>query len=82
MVMFDIALLVPLLAIPGPDSVKITLGVISGSWVQLWALFALQRSANKQQALADAKASTDHQVLVYLATLQDEQLAILKRLDR
>lgn len=77
-ILFDAALLVPLLAIPGPDTIKITLGVISGSWIQLWALPALQRSQNKTQAQNDAKAEVDHETLTYLATLQDEQMAELK----
>jgi hypothetical protein len=76
--LFDIALIVPLLTIPAPDSVKITLGVISGSWIQWWALPALQRSQNKTQAQNDAKAEVDHQTLTYLATLQDEQMTELK----
>ena len=76
--LFDIALIVPLLVIPAPDSVKITLGVISGSWIQWWALPALQRSQNKTQAQNDAKAEVDHETLTYLATLQDEQMAELK----
>lgn len=77
-ILFDIALIVPLLVIPAPDSVKITLGVISGSWIQWWALPALQRSQNKTQAQNDAKAEVDHETLTYLATLQDEQMAELK----
>lgn len=77
-VLFDIALIVPLIVIPAPDSVKITLGVISGSWIQWWALPALQRSQNKTQAQNDAKAQVDHETLTYLATLQDEQMSELK----
>ena len=77
-VLFDIALVVPLLVIPAPDAIKITLGVISGSWIQWWALPALQRSQNKTQAQNDAKAEVDHETLTYLATLQDEQMAELK----
>lgn len=76
--LFDIALIVPLLVLPAPSSVKITLGVISGSWIQWWALPALQRSQNKTQAQNDAKAETDHETLTYLATLQDEQMSELK----
>lgn len=76
--LFDIALIVPLLVIKAPDSIKITLGVISGSWIQWWALPALQRSQNRTQAQNDAKAEVDHQTLTYLATLQDEQMAELK----
>ncbi len=78
-ILFDIALIVPLLTITAPDSVKITLGVISGSWIQWWALPALQRSQNKTQAQNDAKAEVDHKTLTYLATLQDEQMAELKK---
>lgn len=77
-VLFDAALIIPLLAIPGPDTIKITLGVISGSWIQLWALPALQRSQNRTQAQNDAKAEVDHETLTYLATLQDEQMTELK----
>jgi hypothetical protein len=40
-VFFDIAIIVPLLTLKASDSVKITLGVISSSWVQWWALPAL-----------------------------------------
>jgi hypothetical protein len=77
-ILFDIALIVPLLTLRAPDSVKITLGVISGSWIQWWALPALQRSQNKTQAQNDAKAEVDHETLTYLATLQDRQMAELK----
>jgi hypothetical protein len=77
-ILFDIALIVPLLALQAPESVKITLGVISGSWIQWWALPALQRSQNKTQAQNDAKAEVDHETLTYLATLQDEQMTELK----
>ncbi|HSX00694.1 MAG TPA: hypothetical protein VLF67_00490 [Candidatus Saccharimonas sp.] len=76
-VLFDIALIVPLLVLQAPDSIKITLGVISGSWIQWWALPALQRSQNKTQAQNDAKADTDHETLTYLANLQDQQMAEL-----
>ena len=77
-ILFDIALIVPLLTLQAPDSIKITLGVISGSWIQWWALPALQRSQNRTQAQADAKAEVDHETLTYLATLQDQQMSELK----
>ena len=76
--LFDIALIVPLLTLNAPDTVKITLGVISGSWIQWWALPALQRSQNKTQGQNEAKAEVDHETLTYLAKLQDEQMAELK----
>src|SRR5713101_2681819 len=77
-ILFDIALIVPLLTLNAPDTVKITLGVISGSWIQWWALPALQRSQNKAQAQNEAKAEVDHQTLTYLAKLQGEQMTELK----
>ena len=77
-ILFDIALIVPLLTLNAPDTVKITLGVISGSWIQWWALPALQRSQNKTQAQNEAKAAVDHETLTYLAKLQDEQMTELK----
>jgi hypothetical protein len=77
-ILFDIALIVPLLTLNAPDTVKITLGVISGSWIQWWALPALQRSQNKTQAQNEAKAAADHETLTYLAKLQDEQMTELK----
>lgn len=70
--LFDVALIVPLLALAAPESVKITLGVISGSWIQWWALHALQRSAVKTDAKRDAKADADHQALTHIATVLDE----------
>src|SRR5205085_7105211 len=78
MILFDIALIVPLLTLNAPDTVKITLGVISGSWIQWWALPALQRSQNRTQAQNEAKAEVDHETLTYLAKLQDEQMTELK----
>ncbi len=76
--LFDVALIVPLLVLRAPSGVKITLGVISGSWIQWWALPALQRSQNKIQAQNDAKAETDHETLTHLANLQDQQMEELK----
>ena len=78
MILFDIALIVPLLTLNAPDTVKITLGVISGSWIQWWALPALQRSQNRTQTQNEAKAQVDHETLTYLAKLQDKQMTELK----
>ena len=78
MLMFDIALIVPLIALPLNDSVKITLGVISGSWIQWWALPALQRSQVKADQKREAKADADHEALTHLANTVDE---ILRRME-
>ena len=70
--MFDVALIVPLLVIPAPDSLKITLGVISGSWIQWWALPALQRSSVQADEQRTAKAEADHMALSHVATTGDD----------
>lgn len=80
-VLFDIALIIPLIALPLSNSVKITIGVISGSWIQWWALPALQRSQNRIQALNDAKAEVDHETLTYLAKTQDAQINKLNLIE-
>jgi hypothetical protein len=77
-VLFDIAFIVPLLTITAPSSVKITLGVISGSWIQWWALPALQKSQNRAQIQQDAKAETDHEALTYMVNLQEKQMTELE----
>jgi hypothetical protein len=79
--MFDVALVLPLLVLPAPEWVKFVLIVVSSNWVQWWALPALQRSQNSLQRRQEAKAEVDHQTLTYLATIQDEQIEILRRLD-
>jgi hypothetical protein len=77
--MFDIALILPLVAIPMADSVKITLGVISGSWFQWWALPALQRCQLKTDLKREAKAETDHIALTHIANTVDAILAKLEK---
>src|SRR5712691_8157932 len=66
-ILFDIALIVPLLTLNASDTVKITLAVISSSWIQWWALPALQRSQNKAQAKVDhwRMAATPPGVLIW-----------------
>jgi hypothetical protein len=78
MLMFDVALIVPLVVIPMADSVKITLGVVSGSWIQWWALPALQRSQNKAELQRLAKADADHDALTHIANTVDAILAKLE----
>jgi len=53
---------------------------VSQTVIQLLALPVLQVYQNIQQEGDAAKAEADHRILTYLATIQDEQLAILKEL--
>ena len=78
MLVFDAALILPLLAIPAPPDVKITLGVISGSWFQWWALPAIQRQQMKADAKRDAKYDADHQALTSIHHVVDEILSLVK----
>lgn len=80
--MFDIALIIPLLVIQAPSSVKITLGVISGSWIQWWALPALQRRAVKDGRKADAKMEADHQALTSIHNTVDRILKIVEEKNK
>ncbi|HRI45318.1 MAG TPA: hypothetical protein PLL78_11585 [Fimbriimonadaceae bacterium] len=79
--MFDIALILPLIAIPMSNSVKITLGVLSGSWIQWWALPALQRSQVRADRTRQAKIDSDHQALTHIAVTVDAILARVETLE-
>ena len=73
---FDMALIIPLLVIPLSDEIKAIVFLISGSWIQLWALFALQHTQKKADEVRNTKADTDHIALTHIANQVDE---ILKR---
>src|SRR5258708_12850220 len=81
-IFFDIALIVPLLTLNASDTVKITLGVISSSWIQWWALPALHRSQNKTQAQNEAKAQATTQTLTYPAKLLHKHITKLKTITK
>lgn len=66
-----LAFVVPLLAFEIPILLKV-LGLISSYWIQLWALFVLQRSANRAEAQRTAKDSVDHEALTHIANVVDE----------
>lgn len=73
------ALTVPLVAFGVPPLLKV-LGLVSSYWVQLWALFVLQRSANAADAKREAKADADHAALSHIAVTTDRVLAVLQRM--
>ncbi len=56
-------------ALPEPLWLKWAVTILSGNWIQLWALPALQRSQNKIQANQSAKADVDHQNITYVVDL-------------
>ncbi len=65
------ALVIPLIAFEIPPLLKI-IGLVSSYWIQLWALFVLQRSANVADSKRDAKADADHEALTHIANVSDE----------
>lgn len=72
MLMFDVALAVPLLVlIPSLKGLRDIVIIVSSNWIQLWALFALQRSANQADSIRQAKADADHQALTHIAHTVD-----------
>lgn len=74
MALFWTAFLVPLLALPAPDSVKLLVGIVFSSWFQAWALPVLQHSANLADAKREAKADADHIALTSLHYKVDQLL--------
>lgn len=76
MALFWVTFLVPLLTLPGPDSLKLAVSIVFSSWFQAWALPVLQRAANLADAKRDAKADADHIALTSLHHKVDQLLRI------
>ena len=71
--LFDLALLVPLLVLlPALKQWQTVVMILSSNWIQLWALFALQRSANRAEEQRAVKADADHEALSYIVAALDE----------
>ena len=70
-IFFDLAIIVPLLAIPAPDYIKAIVIILSSNWIQLWALFALQHTQKKADEAREAKADADHEALTHIANQLD-----------
>lgn len=73
-IFFDIAIIVPLLAIPAPDYIKAIVIILSSNWIQLWALFALQHTQKKADEAREVKADVDHEALTHIANQLDKLL--------
>ena len=71
-IMFYTAIVAPMVVLPMPDWAKAILMIVSGNWIQWWALPALQRRQNELDLKADRKADADHSALTYLANHSDE----------
>ncbi len=76
---FDVALIIPLLALKAPSWVAAIVLILSSTWIQLWALPALQRTQVKGDILRQVKADTDHEALTHLANQIDK---IVDRMDK
>lgn len=71
--MFDLALVAPLVVLPMSIEAKLFVGVISGTWIQWWALHSVTRNARK-------KADADHLAFTHMATVVDATKAALDEL--
>lgn len=72
-IMFDLALVIPILVlIPSLQGLRDIVIILSSNWIQLWALFALQRSQGQADIIRQAKADADHQALTHIALEIDE----------
>ncbi len=71
-IFFDVALIIPLLALKAPAWVAAIVLILSSTWIQLWALPALQRTQVKGDVLRQAKADADHEALTHIANQVDE----------
>ena len=76
--LFDIALVVPLLALQAPAWVAAIVLILSSTWIQLWALPALQRTQVKADVLRQAKADSDHEALTHIANQVDKIKEIME----
>ena len=70
--LFDIALIIPLLSLKAPAWVAAIVLILSSTWIQLWALPALQRTQVKADILRQAKADSDHEALTHIANQVDK----------
>ena len=69
---FDLAIIIPLLAISAPDWVKAIVIILSSNWIQLWALFALQHTQKKADNVRNVKSDTDHETFTHIANQIDK----------
>lgn len=70
-VVFLCCFIIPLLAVPASDSVKLVVGIVFSNWFQAWALPVLQKGQAQGDLKRDAKMDADHQALTYLAQQLD-----------
>lgn len=71
-VVFLLCFIVPLLAVPASETVKLVVGIVFSNWFQAWALPVLQKSSSLNSVKQDAKADADHQTFTHLATQVDD----------
>jgi hypothetical protein len=79
-----LAFVIPLLAFKIPVLLSI-LGLISSYWIQLWALFVLQKASNKADVKSKAQADANHEAQTHVAIVGDDTNvlvhAIAEKLD-
>lgn len=66
--------IVPLLAVPASETVKLIVAIVFSNWFQAWALPVLQKSSDRAEAQRAAKADADHAALTHVAVAVDALL--------
>lgn len=80
MALFWVTFLVPLVVLPGPDTVKLLVSIVFSSWFQAWALPVLQRGTNLADLKRDAKADVDHVAQGHIAVTCDDTNRLVRAL--
>jgi hypothetical protein len=75
-------MIIPLVILLFPSGVKNVVFYLSSGWIQLFALPLFVWVGNRLQKASDAQAESMYRALTYIAHLQDEQLIILKKLEK
>lgn len=78
LIMFDLAVVLPLLVLPMPMWAKTILAVISSNWIQWWGLPSIQRSNVKADKSREAKYNADHAAQTHIAVTSDKILEFLE----
>lgn len=73
--------IIPLLAVPASNTVKLIVGIVFSNWFQAWALPVLQKGQAQADLRHEAKADADHVALTSVHTTVDAVQAINTRQD-
>lgn len=79
-VVFLACFIIPLLAVPASDTVKLIVGIVFSNWFQAWALPVLQKGQAQADLQRAAKADADHEALTSIHVSVDEMHDDVRRI--